>query len=218
MSSPLRKPATTSGGTRSPGSWQCPGGNVRDPGRRASPRGDDRRLVPTSLPTSFTGSFGPHAGRVSDLSRHHRRDGRRSLLDATRCRIVGGEVASPMTVLSPLEVGVRSTTVSRQPDRQGVLPRSGPLRCREGGPTVREAARRAEIGAVPSVGQPGERRHRTPKSVNAVSEAELVVGPGRGALRDVSHREAVTVSSFCGGGTRIQGPAISGGGSVTVLQ
>jgi len=67
--------------------------------------------------------------------------------------------------------------------------------------------RPAEIGAVPpSVGQPGERRHPTPKSVNAFSEAEFVVGPGRGAGRDGSHLVAVTVSSFCGGGTRIQGP------------
>jgi len=38
------------------------------------------------------------------------------------------------------------------PRRSLVLPRSGPRRCREGGPTVREAARRGEIGAVPSVG------------------------------------------------------------------
>jgi len=91
------------------------------------------------------------------------------------------------------------------PRRSLVLPRSGPLRCREGGPTVREAARRAEIGAVPSVGQPGERRHRTPKSLNGFDPAELVVGPGRGGGRDGSHLEAVTVSSFCGGGTRIQG-------------
>jgi len=32
--------------------------------------------------------------------------------------------------------------------------------------------------------------------VNAFYTAELVFGPGRGALRDVSHREAVTMSSF----------------------
>jgi len=61
---------------------------------------------------------------------------------------------------------------------------------------VCEATRLAEIGAVPSVGQPGERRHRTPKSLNAFYTAELVVGPGRGVWRDVSHQEAVTVSSF----------------------
>jgi len=61
---------------------------------------------------------------------------------------------------------------------------------------VREATRLAEIGGVPSVGQPGERRHRTPESLNAFYKAELVFGPGRGAVRDVSHREAVTVSSF----------------------
>jgi len=66
-----------------------------------------------------------------------------------------------------------------------------------GGRTERpEATRLAEIGGVPSVGQPGERRHRTPESLNAFSEAELVFGPGRGALRDVSHEEAVTMSSF----------------------
>jgi len=61
---------------------------------------------------------------------------------------------------------------------------------------VREATRLAEIGGVPSVGQPGERRHRTPESLNAFYTAELVVGPGRGAGRDVSHQEAVTMSSF----------------------
>jgi len=61
---------------------------------------------------------------------------------------------------------------------------------------AREAAHLAEIGAVPSVGQPGRRRHRTPQSVNGFCKAELVVGPGRWGGRDVSHQEAVTVSSF----------------------
>jgi len=39
-----------------------------------------------------------------------------------------------------------------------------------------------------------QRRHRTPQSVNAFYTAELVFGPGRGALRDVSHLEAATMS------------------------
>jgi len=97
------------------------------------------------------------------------------------------------SVLSPLGGPAPPGCVPR---RSLVLPRSGPLRCREGGSSVREATSLAEIGAVPSVGQPGERRDRTPESLNAFSRAELVVGPGRGAFRDVSHREAVTVSSF----------------------
>jgi len=84
---------------------------------------------------------------------------------------------------------MRATPVSR-------FPSIGPTPM-PGGRTERpEATRLAEIGGVPSVGQPGERRHRTPESLNAFSEAELVFGPGRGALRDVSHHEAVTMSSF----------------------
>jgi len=115
-----------------------------------------------------------------------------SHLEATRCMIVGGEVISQMTVqtvLSHLEVGVRRTTVSRSPS-------IGPTRMPGAGTDVHEAARHAEFGAVPSVGQPGERRDRTPESVNAFDPAELVVGPGRGAGKDISHSEAVTVSSF----------------------
>jgi len=60
--------------------------------------------------------------------------------------------------------------------------------------SVRYGERLAEIGAVPSVGSPGQRRHRTPQSVNAFYKAELVFGPGRGAWRDVSHLEAATMS------------------------
>jgi len=87
-----QRAAPTSGGTRSPGSWQCPGGNVRDPGRRASPRGDERdAVVPTSLPTSFTGSFGPHAGRVSERTEVDTSDEMADVshLAATGCMIVG---------------------------------------------------------------------------------------------------------------------------------
>jgi len=47
--------------------------------------------MPTSLPTSFSGSFGPHAGRVSDRTEVDATEGMADLshLDATRCRIVG---------------------------------------------------------------------------------------------------------------------------------
>jgi hypothetical protein len=47
----------------------------------------------------------------------------------------------------------------------------------------RASARHPEVGAVPCVGQPGERRHRTPKSLNGFDPAELVVGPGRGGRK-----------------------------------
>jgi len=140
----------------------------------------------------------PNALRVSDLTSVRTTEGMGdvSLVDATRCMIVGWQVASEMTVETILSLRGGPAPPGCVPWRSLVLPRSGPLRCREGGPSVREATRLAEIGAVPSVGQPGERRHRTPESVNAFSRAELVFGPGRGAVRDVSHREAVTVSSF----------------------
>jgi len=76
-------------------------------GRRVSPRADERdAVVPTSLPTSFSGSFDPHAGRVSDRTSVDTTEEMVdvSLLDATRCRIVGGEVASPMTVQTVLSL------------------------------------------------------------------------------------------------------------------
>jgi len=71
-----------------------------------------------------------------------------SLLDATKCMIVGWEVTSEMTVqtvLSDLEVAVRPTTVSRSPS-------IGPTSMPGAGTDVCEAARHADIGAVPSVG------------------------------------------------------------------
>jgi len=138
-----------------------------------------------------TQSLGP------DLRPHHRRDGRR--LSPRRHEVQDRRLAGrlgddgPDGPPSPLGGPAPPGCVPR---RSLVLLRSGPLRCREGGPTVREATSLAEIGAVPSVGQPGERRHRTPESLNAFCEAELVFGPGRWGGRDVSHLEAVTASSF----------------------
>jgi len=48
-------------------------------------------VVPTSLPTSFSGSFGPHAGRVSERTEVDTSDEMADVshLAATRCRIVG---------------------------------------------------------------------------------------------------------------------------------
>jgi len=117
----------------------------------------------------------------TDRSRHLRRDGRRLSPRGHKVhdRRLKGRVGDdgPVGPLSPLGGPAPPGCVPR---RSLVLPRSGQLRCREGGPSVREATRRAEIGGVPSVGQPGERRHRTPESVNGFDPAELVVGPGRG--------------------------------------
>jgi len=83
------------------------------------------------------------------------------------------------------------------PRRSLVLPRSGPLRCRE--PVLKRsrghAPGRDRRGSFRRFGR-RQLRQRTPQSVNAFYKAELVFGPGRGAWRDVSHREAVTVSSF----------------------
>jgi len=141
----------------------------------------------------------PHALRVSDQTDVDTTEGMAevSLVDATRCMIVGWQVASEMTVqtvLSALEV----TCLRRGACHAGLSFSLDRAHFDAGSQywSVREATRLAEIGGVSSVGQPRQRWHRTPESLNAFSEAELVVGPGRGALRDVSHREAVTVSSF----------------------
>jgi len=161
-----------------------------------SPRADERdAVVPTSLPTSFSGSFDPHAGRVSDRTSVDPTEGLADVshLDARRCRIVGWQIASKMTVQTVL----RALEVARL--RRGAfhdaLSFSLDRAHSDAGREDRASARHPEIGAVPSIGSPGERRHRTPKSLNGFDPAELVVGPGRGAGRDVSHQEAVTVSS-----------------------
>jgi len=88
-----------------------------------------------------------------DASRHHRRDGRR--LCSSTPRGAGSSAGRSLpempvpTVPSPRGDLSPPGCVRR---RSLVLPRSGPLRCREGGPSVCEAARRAEIGEVSSVG------------------------------------------------------------------
>jgi len=188
MSSPRRKPATTPAGTRSPGSWQCPGGNVRV--AMSGIRGDERHRGVTTRDAWCRRSVDivhrvvRSARRQSlgtDRSRHLRRDGRRLSPRGheVRGRRPAGRVGDdgPVGPLSLLGGPAPPGCVAR---RSLVLPRSGPLRCREGGSSVRETARLAELRAVPSVGQPGERRDRTPKSVNGFDPAELVVGPGRG--------------------------------------
>jgi len=130
--------------------------------------------------------LGPH------LRPHHRRDGRRLLRHRrheVHDRRLAGRLADdgPDGPLCP----------RRGPAPPGCVPwRSrGPLGCRE--PVLKRSRGLAEIGAVPSVGSVGDSYDNAlAESVNAFYKAELVFGPGRGALRDVSHREAVTMSSF----------------------
>jgi len=84
-------------------------GNVRDLGRRAPPRGDDERdaVVPTSPLTSFTGSFTRNVrtraeSRTRPPSAPPKGWPTSVFVDATRCMIVGWQVASEMTVQTVL--------------------------------------------------------------------------------------------------------------------
>jgi len=190
MSSPRRKPATTSGGTRSPGSWQCPGfgGDERRRGvtretpwcrRRSRPRSPGLSVGTSERPLGL----GPH------LRPHHRRDGRR--LSPRRHEVQDRRLAGRLADDGPDgPPGPRHGPAPPGcvPRRSLVLPRSGPLRCRE--PVHERSLRRApgrdRRGSLRRFGR-RQRRHRTPESVNAFYKAELVFGPGRGALRDVSH-------------------------------
>jgi len=145
--------------------------------------------------TSFTGSFGPHAGRVSDrtpadtteemadvcVRRHHEVQDRRLAGRFLRCR----SRRSPHLEVTCLCRGACDDGLSFSRDRAHFD--AG----REDRASARPRAEQRSARFPPSV----QRRHRTPESVNAFDPAELVVGPGRGAVRDVSHHEAVTVSS-----------------------
>jgi len=137
--------------------------------------------------------LGPH------LRPHHRRDGRR-LLRRRRHEVHDRRLAGRLSDDGPDgPPGPRGGPAPPGcvPRRSLVLPRSGPLRCRE--PVLKRsrghAPGRDRRGSFRRFGR-RQLRQRTPQSVNAFYKAELVFGPGRGAWRDVSHREAVTVSSF----------------------
>jgi len=195
MSLPRREPPRRRAGPGRPAH-----GNDRDWGRRASPRGDDdeetpwcrRRPRPRSPGLSVgtserPQSLGPDLVRTTEgmadvcVCRRHEPHDRR----------LAGRLADdgPDGPLSP----------RGGPAPPGCVPRRsrGPLRCWE--PVLKrspgQAPGRDRGGSLRWAGR-RQRRHRTPQSVNAFYTAEFVFGPGRGAWRDVSHREAVTMSSF----------------------
>jgi len=122
MSLPRREPLRSRAGPGGPAH-----GGSRDPGRRASPRADERdAVVPTSPPISFTGSFGLHvrtpAGSRTGPRPHHRGDGRR--LSRRRHEVHDRRLAGrlgddgpdgPLSSRWPGSAGVRSMAVSRSP-------------------------------------------------------------------------------------------------------
>jgi len=102
LSLPRREPLRSRAGPGGPAP-----GTVRDLGRRASPRGDDRRRGADVAPDLVHRVFHaerPHARRVSDRTSVDTTEGMAdvSLLDATSRMIVGGQVASEMTVQTVL--------------------------------------------------------------------------------------------------------------------
>jgi putative transposase len=97
MSSPRREPPR-----RRPGPGRPAHGNVRDPGRRERRRGAD--VAPDLVHRVFHAER-PNALSVSDLTYVRTTEGMAYVcfvVDATRCMIVGWQVASQMTVQTVL--------------------------------------------------------------------------------------------------------------------
>jgi hypothetical protein len=222
MSSPHSEPLRSRAGPGRPAH-----GSVQDPGRRASPRGDERdAVVPTSPPTSFTGAFSRNV-RTPAESRtgprpHHRRDGRRlsprrhEVHDRRLAGRLGdsGRDGPPGPRHGPAPPG-------HVPRRSLVLPRSGPLRCRESvlkrsrghapGRDRRGSLRRATRRATtPHAGEPerllssrarrrpgtrGRKGRLSPQGRDRVV-LHVVVEPGYRALSEtLSRRPEPTTSS-----------------------